>query len=160
MASSFAKILSFVGIACRMSLTAGKGCTGRLTVLLMPVWSVTSQTLFPSGLGSKNAGWHQIEGLWTLVMTPLSIRSCSTFSASFSNGRGTLLVNIFLLGVAPVTSSIFSEVQFMGFGLSYDVLEFFLQGHGRCGDGSCLLEALALFHDHVGEPDGDAFQHL
>ena len=58
-----------------------------------------------------------MEGLFTLVMTPLSMRSCSTFSAFFSKGSDTCLVYMFLLGGAPGMSSIFIGLQFIGFGM-------------------------------------------
>ena len=99
-----------------------------------------------------------MDGLWTLEMTPLSMRSWSTFFASFSKGRGTLLVYLFLLGVAPAMSSIFIGLQFIGFRLSSSLMMFLNSSSRRMVVVETALAFFALLHDSVREANGDAFQ--
>lgn len=79
MASSLQKNLVSGDIASIISLVERNGCVGHWMNLFSVVKPVTRRTIFPSALGTKNAGLHHVVSLWTGVMMCLSISSCTVF---------------------------------------------------------------------------------
>ena len=83
-----------------ISIADGKRYTGLFIYFLSSVKSVTSLTLIPSGLGTKNAGQQHSVVSSTLLIIPSLMNPLRQSFAYFSYLFGILLAAVTFLGIA------------------------------------------------------------